>query len=344
MSSAGVIVGTGEALALGRPRPALFRALGEQEPPTRISVAGVPFEWLRTFKHDSWAATALYENVWGERVVCKFNREQPILGVPMRWLGRLLARRENQMLELLHHEPGVPRLSGLVSVAGRRVPSATAHDYIPGRPLHDGDNVEEEFFAELGRVLDRVHALGIAYVDLHKRENVLVGDDGRPYLIDFQISAKLPRVWPLSAVLWLLQQSDRYHLAKHVYRQRPDLCGPALAARVERPPWWIRMHRQLAVPFRRLRRRLLVWLGIRTGRGRAQSEYEPELGCATVEKAIRPGASRDSSRTSRVGSHLRRKRVCAQALSGGETPVSRTPGHRERISDLSTSATVIPGM
>lgn len=286
MSSGGVIVGTRKPLALGRPRPPLFRALGDREPPDRISVAGVPFAWVRTFKHDSWAATALYQDVWGERVVCKFNREQPILGVPMRWLGRLLARRESRMLELLHDEPRVPGLRGPVSVAGRRVQSATAHDYIPGRPLRDGDHVEEEFFAELRRVLDRVHARGIAYVDLHKRENVLVGDDGRPYLIDFQISAKLPRVWPLSTLLWLLQQSDQYHLVKHVYRQRPDLCGPVLAAQAERPPWWIRLHRRAAVPFRRLRRRLLVWLGIRTGRGRAQSEYAPESGVCEWPAAV----------------------------------------------------------
>ncbi|MFM8951864.1 MAG: hypothetical protein ACKOOF_02200 [Planctomycetaceae bacterium] len=67
----------------------------------------------------------------------------------------------------------------------------------------------------------------MAHVDLHKRENILVDDDGRPHLIDFQISFALPRSNRLAArlcggLMRLLQRCDDYHLFKHRLRHRPD--------------------------------------------------------------------------------------------------------------------------
>ena len=220
----------------------------------------------------------IYQSAHGELVVCKFNRRQSVLGIPMEWLGRRLARREAWLLDLLTDEPNVPDGCGPATVRGNPALHAAAHVFIPGRPLRPGDRPPADFFVRLTRLLDAIHARGVAYVDLHKRENILLGDDGRPYLIDFQISVRLPRVWPLSALLRLLQESDRYHLAKHFFRQRPDLCPPELAALAQRPPWWIRLHRRVAVPFRSVRRRLLVLLGIRTGTGRVYSEVAPEVG------------------------------------------------------------------
>ena len=70
-----------------KPRPKLFLALGDKQPPNEIQINGLSFQHERTIKHDSWAATAFYlrEN---HRVVCKFNRVQPILFLPAKWLGR----------------------------------------------------------------------------------------------------------------------------------------------------------------------------------------------------------------------------------------------------------------
>ncbi len=44
---------------LVRPRPALFRALGRDEPPSVVTIGGEKHELIEIFKHDSWAATAL---------------------------------------------------------------------------------------------------------------------------------------------------------------------------------------------------------------------------------------------------------------------------------------------
>jgi hypothetical protein len=264
---------------LGKPRPPLFRALGRAEPPAVIEVDGFSYQRLNIFKHDSWAATACYQRKDGQRIVCKFNRQQSILGLPMGWLGRLLARREAWFLCTLADLPGIPRPCGPVVCEGRVLANAVAHDFVAGNPLRKGDRIDARFFDQLETLLANVHRRGIAYMDLHKRENIIRGNDGRGYLIDFQVSLYVsPSTW-LSPLRWAIQSfqaGDRYNLLKNrlCYLPMPDAAAIVQARR----PWWIRAHRMVAVPLRELRRWLLVKLGIRKGNGRAQSEHFTEDG------------------------------------------------------------------
>lgn len=262
-----------------RPRPALFRALGHAEPPTEVTCNGRVYHLERILKHDSWAATGVYTGQG--RIAVKFNRIQPIALLPMNWLGNWLARRETWMMKALADLPNVPRWSGDVCVAGKVVKHAVAHDWIVGHPLRPGEKVRPDFFPTLQRLLAEVHRRGIAYVDLHKRENILVGDDGQPHLIDFQISMALPDIWVTDnavtqAMLRVLQQSDDYHLSKHVahHGEGDPVATEAELARTR--PWWIRLHRFFAMPLRTLRRGLLVRMRVRTGTGMASSEVFPE--------------------------------------------------------------------
>jgi predicted Ser/Thr protein kinase len=262
-----------------QPRPPLFRALGRDEPPLQVEIGGVRYQRIKVFKHDSWAATALYAGAAG-RVVCKFNRQQALGPLPLRWLGRVLAQREAEFLRRLAGLSGVPRWSGEVCLAGKKLEHAVAHEYIPGHPLGQQERVSPSFFPALQQALAAIHRRDVAYVDLHKRENILVGDDGLPYLVDFQIGFGLPRRWPgqsrpMRALLKLLQQSDEYHLRKHVARCA-SAAGEVLEETVVPPPWWIRAHRLIAVPFRSFRRWLLVRLAIRKGCGRSETEVFPE--------------------------------------------------------------------
>ena len=259
-------------------RPALFRALGKSEAPETVEVGGTTYQRKHLFKHDSWAATAHYGAADGREIVCKFNRRQSILGFPMGWLGRLLASHEAHLLKMLADLPNVPPESGAVIVDGKIQKNAVAHAFIPGQPLRKEDKPGPEFFKQLEATLNEMHRRGIAYVDLHKRENILVGDDGKPYMIDFQIGQALPKWGPLGFVLGILQQSDAYHLRKHILHFQPDYFGNVSEEEALKRPLWIRMHRMVAVPFRTLRRRLLVLFGVRTGHGAAETEVFPEEG------------------------------------------------------------------
>jgi hypothetical protein len=268
--------------AVGKKRPALFRALGDNDPPQTIEVRGREFSCAEIFKHDSWAATARYETE-DQRIVVKFNRQQSICGLPMGWLGCWLAGRERQMLELLDDVDGVPKSCGDIIVSGTVCRTADGHDFVDGSPLKMGDVTNDRFLPKLAKLIEQMHQHDLAYVDLHKAENVLVGDDGNPYVFDFQISAYLPQRW-LKSFLSILQQSDRYHLSRLVGFYRPDQFDELFPNGLQRP-WWIRAHRCVAVPFRETRRKLLVLLGIRKGRGYAKTEHAPEVGKRTAPNA-----------------------------------------------------------
>ncbi|CAG1016126.1 MAG: hypothetical protein F9K19_06920 [Rhizobiaceae bacterium] len=264
-----------------RKRPALFRALGGAEPPPVIEIDGNRYGFVRTFKHDSWAATALYEGPDGLRVTCKFNRVQPIFILPMRWLGRRLARREADFLRRLDDQELVPSCLGTVTANGAPLPNAAARVYVEGEPFRTEDQVDRRFFAELEQVLTVVHQRQMAYVDLHKRENIIVDPDGRPHLIDFQVSYALGSRWPANGRIarWLLaqlQETDRYHFGKHILRCLHDELTSEERLRYGRRPALISIHRKLTVPLRSLRRKLLVRLGIRDRSEMAGSELEPE--------------------------------------------------------------------
>jgi len=256
----------------------VLRALGRLDPPEEIELRGQRHVRIDIYKHDSWAATARYRGPQRD-VVCKFNRAQPIFILPMTWLGRWLAARERAMLNRLAGVRGIPEECGPVTSAGRLLKNAVAHEYIPGRPLAAHDWPGDKFFQDLLGILEQLHARGIAYVDLHKRENIVRGKDGCPYLIDFQVCFGLWSRWlrhvpPLPSILRALQHLDMYCLSKHERRHRPH-AAVLFTGSISRP-WWINVHRFFGVPLRRLRRRLLVALRIRTGRGRVASELYAE--------------------------------------------------------------------
>ncbi len=228
--------------------------------PARVSCAGREFHLTQTFKHDFFAATGVYRDAAGVAGVVKLNRITPFFGLPMRWIGRALAEREIRLYRRARGLPGVPALIGRVGDTG------LLHAFVPGRPLGRYDTVSDRFFDELLELIRGLHARHIACVDLNKRQNILLGDDGRPYLIDFQISLHLPptgwrRAAPFRWLLGRFQQADIYHYLKHKRRLRPDLLTAAESERVARLSTWIRLHRAVARPLTELRRRILRHLG-----------------------------------------------------------------------------------
>lgn len=277
---AGPVGSRPQAVQTSRPRPPLFRALGRAEPPAAVEIDGEVFRIEEVLKHDSWAASGIYASPV-RRALCKFNRRQSVLFLPMQWLGRLLAAREQSFHDRLDGVAGIPRSLGPVRVDGQVLPNAIAREFIAGHALAQGEQVDDAFFPRLRFLLAEVHRREVAHVDLHKRENILVASDGRPYLIDFQISFAVPRMPFVRSLfrplLGVLQQCDDYHLLKHQLKHRPDQSAVNPRQIDQLRPWWIRAHRTVAVPFRTCRRRLLVWLGIRSTDGHAHSEAFPEI-------------------------------------------------------------------
>jgi hypothetical protein len=238
--------------------------------PAEITVDGQTLKRREVFKHDFFAATALYEGP-ARKVVLKIGRLAPLFLFPLSWLGRLLALKEAAVLRSLHDVEGVPRF------IARWGPTGIIREFVEGHPLHKGERVADDFHPRLRRLIDTLHGRGLAYVDLEKCDNVLVGEDGRPYLFDFQISWYLParwggELWPMRILRSWLQSSDRYHLLKLQRRTRPDQLPPDRMAASYRKPWYIRVQAVVGRPATRARRAILRWLDPRRTRpGAGQS-------------------------------------------------------------------------
>ena len=235
--------------------PAWLLALGRAAPPETVEVAGREYRLEEVFKHDFFACTGLYRD-GEERVVVKIGRVASLFGLPLSWIGRLLAWHEATVYREVDDLDIVPRFTGRAGRCG------IAHAYVDGHPLVRGERVRDDFFDRLDAGLAEIHRRGIAYVDLEKPENVLVGADGSPYLFDFQVACRWPfrrgGNWiPYRWLLAWLQQADRYHVAKLRRRCRPDLLSDEALAASRRRPAHVRYYTRLTKPISRLRRRVL---------------------------------------------------------------------------------------
>ncbi len=222
-----------------------LRALGRDELPEQIVLGGRAYSLERRFKHNSVSAVGLYATD-GDRVVLKCYRRAPALVVPMKWVGRLMARHEAAMLRRVQDVDGVPGLRG------RYGPTGLVRDYVPGRPLTRSSAVDREFFRRLRRLMDELHGRGLAYVDLEKAENILVGEDGRPHLIDFQVAFGGRSRW----VLRRLQEADDYHIRKHMRRVIKGRLSREEILESKDRPWLVRMSNLMNVPYMTLRKLL----------------------------------------------------------------------------------------
>jgi len=236
-----------------------------EPPPKEVLVGGQAYRLKKVFKHDFFAATALYGAVdsgpSSDRLVVKFGRTQGFCGLPGAWVGRLLLRRERRFHKRADGVEGIQRWAGQLDS------TSYALEYVEGQTLDVcglPPGREGRFFDELRSILDSLHARGAAYCDLHKRSNIVVTPTGRPALIDFQICAldKPHAPWPwrriVAAAVAYLQRMDLYHLYKHKRRLAPEhLRGEEQSLSRRRTPL-LRLHRTLVTPLRRIRRAFLT--------------------------------------------------------------------------------------
>ncbi len=285
-----------------------LRALGPAEMPEQIALPDGRYRHVRTFKHDFFAATGLYQGPSG-LVVLKLGRLAGLFGFPMKWLGQWLADRESANYRAAEGLPGIPRC------LGRWGPTGLVHAFVEGHPLQPRERVDDDFFPRLAAILDGLHRRDMAYVDLEKRENILVDDCGRPWLIDFQISwyhppggidcrplrgpQALRRLMPEGLARFLLarlQQADRYHLLKHRRRHRPDTLSAEEFCASYRVGTAITLHRRIARPLTWLRRRALSRL---TGRPRSLRQDGPQF--ASPARRVGPVECCPENETHAVG-------------------------------------------
>ena len=119
------------------------------------------------------------------------------------------------------------------------------------------------FYAALREVVDGIHARGVAHCDLRSRGNVMLGEDGRPYIVDFAASAFRGRgINPFTR--WLFNQfvlADRNAVLLVKQRLSPELLTEAEKDELTRGLPYERPARLIGQSVRKLTRRLLTRRG-----------------------------------------------------------------------------------
>lgn len=146
-----------------------------------------------------------------------------------------IVRKTVGRLFIAHEAKILKRLQGIQGVApqGYKLSELMlAYPYIEGSSLsvlrRRGKRLPPAFFRELESTVRQMHHRGVVHLDMRNLGNILCGQDGRPYLIDFQSAlgfARLPR-W----LQPLLRATD----LSGVYKGWLALCDAPLAPRKRR--------------------------------------------------------------------------------------------------------------
>ena len=124
-------------------------------------------------------------------------------------------RREEQVYRRLTGVPGIPRCFGLLDE------KYLVLEYVPGdsyRKLEHTIGNRERFFASLLVTLNAMHDAGVAHGDLKRKDNILVGPEEQPYVIDFGIAIIADD--GQGFVFESVRQADRNAWIKHKYQGR----------------------------------------------------------------------------------------------------------------------------
>ncbi|MEO5356353.1 MAG: hypothetical protein H7844_03525 [Nitrospirae bacterium YQR-1] len=222
--------------------------------PKSITIEGREFFYEKILKDDFFSVNVLYRSGEGIRYVLKLSDFRFIFGVLLRPLAQFFSRREYRIYEKVGDIAGVPKLGPRYGKRGY------FHLFIEGVTLHEfKGTLPDDFFDNLKGIIEEVHRRRIFYLDLNKLGNIIVATEGRPYLIDFQISMYFRPLKGITGrfVDWIfnsLIREDIYHLYKHKKRFRSDQMTPdefELAKRTGFNKWYNLLFGQ---PYRKVKR------------------------------------------------------------------------------------------
>lgn len=140
-------------------------------------------------------------------------------------IGRLLIWREKKAYKRLKGFPGAPALLG--SIDG----TAIIIEEIQGTTIDSKrvvETLEENFFTDLKKLIDKFHDLGIVHCDLKRAANIIRGIDGHPYIIDWaaSISKSEFRFFPLNLIYERFFQEDLMAITKIKLTYVPEKVSP----------------------------------------------------------------------------------------------------------------------
>ncbi len=193
-------------------------------------------DWLTSPRFHAWLRQALNDP---DCVVASGNQGMIVRG---RYQGHELAikcasgnallravrcwmlRRELLAYQRLKGMAGVPRCYGMP------LPWALVLEYVSGTAYRQAQIVDRErWFAQLEQIVRNLHSRGVSHGDLKRKANLLVADDGQPYVLDLGTVVFRKSAWHVCNN-WLYRQhcrADINAVLKHKYHgQYEQIRGP----------------------------------------------------------------------------------------------------------------------
>lgn len=196
-------------------------------------------EFVKQIKDDGFAETWIVQ-YQGRKWLYKSYRFRFWWGKLGRPFARKWARNEMALCDALQGVPGT--VSNYIKLSEQSFMREWVEGIDLGQRKLQGNVPGNAFFEELRANVEKIHERGIAYNDLAKKYNVVVTEDDRPVLIDYQISMRQyagrnPIRRKINhAFIRYMQSEDLRHVAKLKRRNRPDLVTPEEEAESYRLP------------------------------------------------------------------------------------------------------------
>lgn len=184
-----------------------------------LEAAATPLT-IEILRQGSWAKPDIKSVAYGsDRAVLKDFSDKLW---PVRLLGRRQVAREMRALRRLQGIAGIPRCYGeagrigilMEPIEGERITRWCRRKRDQVGPM----------FEKLQRLVGQIHARGVAHIDLRKRDNILVTEDGRPCIIDFNASVCFDPAGAGARFLFpFLRRIDNSAVLKWKFRLAPEL-------------------------------------------------------------------------------------------------------------------------
>jgi hypothetical protein len=204
---------------------------------SRADLARVPAERLR--EGHSYKADLSIVHADNEDLLLKDYRYKN--GAWRDMLGVTATALEARALQALDGIEGVPQFRGRPDRFSVLMTYITARRANPRDPGVQGNS---EFVHDLERVVREMHGRGVVHLDLKHRSNVLVSEDGRAVVIDFESALTFnTERWYGRLALWALRKLDELALLNWKRRLCPGVLSEQEARQARRlrkfRKWWI---------------------------------------------------------------------------------------------------------